>query len=437
MSLLKQTTNISQESPPIIIGNGLNLPPAIITYLISMSLLIAGIGIFLQVARPFGIGSGMLSIQATSFVFPGIIISVGAYLLNEQGMTPDEMLSTILTVCFIGGLFVMLGSVFMKGLKKVITPTVSGITVMMIGLSLIKVGAVEFGGGFQAKAAGTFGELSALLLGTVTLIVIVLLNRSKNIYLRMGSLVIGMFVGFLVAIPLGAVPWEVLDSPKTFFVYPVPFKFGFFHFDLQAFLILFFPFLTVIVEAIGDLTATSAVSEEPISGPIYDSRIKGGILCDGFMTCVGACVGCFPVATFSQNNGIIQLSGVASRKVGRYAGIIFIIFALFPVVVIAFNLLPRPVLGGALLILFGTIAASGIRILVENGVDRRESIVIAVSLGIGVMCTVTPEAFANLPHGMRIFFESPIVAGGVSAMLINLMLPKKLGRSRPIVEAGK
>ena len=111
---------------------------------------------------------------------------------------------------------------------------------------------------------------------------------------------------------------------------PVPFKFGFFGFDLHSFLVLSFLFLVVVIEAIGDLTATSVVSEQPVRGRVYRSRLAGGILCDGMMTSLGAIFGCFPVATFSQNNGVIQLSGVASRKVGKFCGVLFILFALFP-----------------------------------------------------------------------------------------------------------
>ena len=132
------------------------------------------------------------------------------------------------------------------------------------------------------------------------------------------------------------------------------------------------------------------------------------------------------MATFSQNNGVIQLSGVTSRKVGKFCGILFLIFALFPFIVIFFQLLRDSVLGGALLILFGSIVCSGIRILLQQRVDRRESLIIASSLAIGVMSMVKPDAFQLLPTVAQMFFDSPIVAGGVSAMVIHLILPKKL-----------
>ena len=417
---------LSVMAPPAIVATALGVPPEAIAYLVSMSLLFAGIGIWFQVSRPFGIGSGMLSIQATSFAFPGTLIAVGLLLMKEQGMPWEQALSTLFGVCFLGGFVVMAGSRCMSFLRKIITPTVAGITVMMIGLSLVRVGAVDLAGGFAAKANGTFGDMPNLFLGALVILVIVCANRSRNPLLRMSSLIVGILTGFLVAICMGKVNWNILFEQHTWFVMPVPFKFGFFGFDLHSFLVLLFLFLVIVIEAIGDLTATSIVSEQPVRGSTYRKRLSGGILCDGLMTSLGAIFGCFPVATFAQNNGVIQLSGVASRKVGKFCGALFILFALFPVIVVFFQLLPRPVLGGALVVLFGTIACSGIRILLQHEVNRRESIVIAVSIGVGMMSMTNPEVFQKLPAFLKIFFDTAIVSGGVTAMIVHQILPKDI-----------
>ena len=418
---------LSVMAPPAIVGGALGVDPVTIAYLVSMSLFFAGVGILLQVTRPFlGIGSGMLSIQATSFVYPGALISIGTYLMHDKGVSPDEMLATLFCTCFIGGILVMICSRFIKYLQKIITNTVAGVTVMMIGLSLIGVGAEAFAGGAAARSDGTYGSLAHLGLGALVFLIILLCNRAKSKLLRMSALMIGVVAGFLVAIPLGQVNWSVLSQPHHWFEVPIPFKFGMFSFDLHALLVLAFLFLVTVIEAIGDLTATSAVSEQPTEGEVFEKRITGGILCDGLVTSLGAIFGCFPVATFSQNNGVIQLSGVASRKVGKFCGVLFLIFALFPFIVVFFQLLPDSVLGGALLILFGSIACSGIRILLHHPVNRRESLIIAASLAIGVMAMVKPDAFLQLPSVAQMFFDSPIVAGGVSAMIFNLILPKQM-----------
>lgn len=410
-------------TPPAIVGTALGAPQEAIAYLISMSLLFAGISIIVQVTRPFGIGSGMLNVQATSFAFPATLCSIGIAFMRQKGYSWDQSLCTLLGVCFLGSFWLVLGSYTVQHLRKVITHTVAGITVLMIGASLVRVGAIDVAGGFAAKAKGTFGDLDNLFLGAVVILSIVAINRIKIPIFRMCSLVIGMTLGFVAAIIMGKVDWTVLDKPRELFMVPVPFKFGFFGFDWQAFILLSFIFLVLIIEAIGDITATASVSEQPTSGPLYRSRLKGGILCGGVFSAVAAIFGCFPQITFAQNNGVIQLSGVASRKVGRYCGALFILFALFPVVVVFFELLPRPVLGGALVMLFGTIATSGIRILAENGVNRRESIVIAASMGVGLVSMLTPEIFGKMPNFFKIFFDSPVVSGGVTAMIVHQILP--------------
>mgnify|MGYP000641414884 FL=1 len=234
---------LSVMAPPAIVAGALGVPPEAIAYLVSMSLLFAGIGIWFQVSRPFGIGSGMLSIQATSFAFPGTLIAVGALLMKEQGMSWEQALSTLFGVCFIGGFVVMAGSRIMPFLRKIITPTVAGITVMMIGVSLVRVGAIDLAGGVAAKADGTFGDISNLFLGTLVILAIVCVNRSKNPLLRMSSLIVGILVGFAVAIVMGKVNWNILSEQHTWFIMPVPFKFGFFGFDLHSFLVLSFLFL--------------------------------------------------------------------------------------------------------------------------------------------------------------------------------------------------
>lgn len=254
---------LSVMAPPAIVAGALGVPPEAIAYLVSMSLLFAGIGIWFQVSRPFGIGSGMLSIQATSFAFPGTLIAVGSLLIKDQGMSWEQTLSTLFGVCFVGGFVVMAGSRMMSFLRKIITPTVAGITVMMIGISLVRVGAVDLAGGYAAKADGTFGDVSNLFLGMLVILSIVLANRSKNPLLRMSSLIVGILVGFAVAVVMGKVNWGVLFEQHTWFIMPVPFKFGFFGFDLHAFLVLSFLFLVIVIEAIGDWPGTPMTMPVP------------------------------------------------------------------------------------------------------------------------------------------------------------------------------
>lgn len=416
---------LSVIAPPLIVAAGLGLPAEMTSYLVTMALLFTGIGILLQVNSPWGIGSGLLTVQSTNFYFAAPLIAAGTMLMQQKGLSVEQSLSTLLGVCCAGGFIIMLGSRMMHFLRNVISHTVAGVTVMLIGISLIKVGAMDWAGGFAAQSAGTLGEPANLLLGVLVICIVVLCNRSQNGLVRMCSLVIGIGIGCLVAACFGMVDWTPVQNFHWTFDLPVPFKFGFFHFDWQIFFTLIFLFLVVVIESMGDITATSVVSEQPISGALFHKRLAGGILCDGLITSVGAVFGSLPMATFSQNNGIIQLSGVASRKVGNFCGALFLLFAFCPFIVLFFQAIPRPVLGGALIVLFGTIACSGIRILLQHDVNRRESTIIAISLGVGIMSMVTPEAFAKLPNWARMFLDSSIVSGGVTAILINQLLPKK------------
>ncbi|PVZ66419.1 xanthine permease XanP [Pelagibaculum spongiae] len=417
---------ISVMAPPAIIATAMGVPADAVAYLISISLMFAGIGIIIQVHRVGGfLGSGMLSIQAVSFAFPSAMIAVAISLMKQQGLDWQAALNVLFGVSFVGGLLVMLGGRMVPLLRTIITPTVSGITVLMIGASLIKVGAIDMAGGFGAMGDGSFGDPINLALGGLVIFSIVAFSANKRPMIRMCALVLGILAGFIVAAMMGRVDWSILSQDHTLFMLPVPFKFGFFAWDWNAFFVLSFLFLVVVIEAIGDLTATSAVSEQPVEGELYESRLSGGIMCDGLISSLAAIFGGFPMATFSQNNGVIQLSGVASRKIGYFCGGLFILFALFPVVVVLFQLLPKPVLGGALVVLFGMIACSGVKILLQEGVDRRESIIIAVSVGMGIMTMVVPDAFAKLPQMAQMFFHSSIVTAGVTAMIVNQILPRR------------
>src|SRR5690606_1628164 len=175
----------------------------------------------------------------------------------------------------------------------------------------------------------------------------------------------------------------------------------------------------------GDLTANSMISRQPIKGPLYMKRIKGGILGDGCSSLLAATFNSLPMTTFSQNNGVIQLTGVASRHVGLYIAAILIVLALFPVVGGVLQLMPKPVLGGATLIMFGTVAIAGIKILAEAGLNRRNMLIVAISLGLGLGVAAVPDVLSHLPEVLKNIFGSPITIGAFSAILLNLFLPRE------------
>jgi xanthine permease XanP len=411
-------------TPPLLICGALKLDPASTSYIISMSLFASGISTFIQCKKIGPIGSGLLSLQGTSFAFLAPVIGVGLGAV-QAGRTPEQALALIFGVCFFGGLIEIALSRFLHLAQKIFTPVVTGTVVMIIGLSLIKTGLFSIAGGAIAKANGTFGSWQNLGLGMLVMAVIIIMNMSRNRFLRMGAIAIGLGVGYLVSIFLGLVDFSVLGKLPLFTV-PIPFKFGI-DFNFAAFAPFIILYVITAIETIGDLTATSAVSGEPVKGATYMRRIKGGVLGDGFNSMLAAMFNTFPNTTFSQNNGVIQMTGVGSRYVGFYVAGIFTVLGLIPIVGGIFQALPQAVLGGATIIMFGMIAVAGMNIVSSVELGRRELIILATSLALGLGVVYNGDIFGpDKPALFNSVFSSGISTGGLTAILLNLLLPRHL-----------
>ncbi|NJL87266.1 MAG: purine permease [Leptolyngbyaceae cyanobacterium SM1_1_3] len=408
-------------TPSLIIGGALGLTPETAAYLVSMSLFVSGIATFIQAKRLGPVGSGLLSIQGTSFAFIGPILAVGGGAV-AAGAEPTEALGLVFGMCLVGSFIEMIFSRFLKLASRVITPLVTGTVVTLIGLTLINVGITAVGGGPLSREAGTYGSPQNLFLAALVLITIIILNSSRNNFLRMASIAIGLIVGYLVAIFMGLVNLGNLLGSGPIFALPIPFRYGF-GFDIGSFIPFAFLYLITTIESIGDLTATSSITGEPIQGEIYFKRIQGGILGDGINSFIAACFNTFPNTTFSQNNGVIQLTGIGSRYVGYFIAGIFVILGLFPVIGSVLQAIPQPVLGGATLIMFGTVAAAGIKILSMVNFTKRSAIILATSLGLGLGVTFSPDLLDALPPLIKSIFSSGISSGGICALLLNILLP--------------
>lgn len=407
-------------TPALIISGALELPPADSSYLVSMSLFVSGIATFIQAKKMGPVGSGLLSVQGTSFAFIGPIIAAGLAVIGAGG-TPQEALGTIFGLCFIGSFIEMILSRFIQFASQIVTPLVTGIVVTLIGLTLVNVGLTSMAGGFAARANETFGDPSNLLLAGLVLAIIVTLNNVRSTFLRMSSVAIGLLVGYMVAIPMGLVNFSNLAGLPAFTV-PVPFKYGF-GFNVAAFIPFAFLFLITTIESTGDLTATSLLTGQPIAGKKYFDRIQGGVLGDGVNSAIAAIFNTFPNTTFSQNNGVIQLTGIGSRYVGLFIAGVFVLLGLVPVVAGVFQTIPQPVLGGATIIMFGSVAVAGIKIISTVNLNKRASIILATSLALGLGVSVVPDALDKLPTLMKSIFSSGISTGGLVALFLNIVLP--------------
>ncbi|EJP4176166.1 uracil-xanthine permease [Vibrio vulnificus] len=411
-------------TPSLIICQALGVSAEQTNTIISMSLFASGISSFIQI-RTFGpIGSGLLSVQGTSFNFLGPIIGAGLA-LKAGGASVESMMAAIFGTILVASFAEILLSRVLEYARRIITPLVSGIVVTLIGLTLIQVGLVSMGGGYAALGDGTFGSLDKLALAGTVLGLIVLLNRAKNPYVRVASIVIAMLVGYVMAYFMGMVDTRQASSSSALVALPIPMQFGLI-FDWSLFIPLVLIFLITALEAIGDITATSEVSGEPVKGPVYMKRIKGGVLADGLNSAIAAVFNSFPNSTFSQNNGVILLTGVASRYVGYFIAGMLVLLGLFPGVASFVQLIPEPVLGGATIVMFGTIAAAGVRIISRVDLDRRAILIMALSFSMGLGIAQKPEILQFMPEFIKSIFSSGVAAGGITAIVLNLLLPEKL-----------
>ena len=402
-------------TPPLIIASALKLDVEKTGFLVSMSLFASGVSTFIQCRRFGPIGARLLCIQGTSFSFIGPIIATGLV-----GGLP-----LIFGVCMAAAPIEMVISRTFKYMRNIITPLVSGIVVLLIGLSLIKVGIVSCGGGYAAMDNGTFASWENLSIAGVVLLSVLFFNRCKNKYLRMSSIVLGLCLGYGLAFALGKVDMSALNVEMLMsFNIPQPFKYGL-DFNVSSFIAIGLVYMITAIEATGDVTANSMISGLKIEGDDYLKRVSGGVMADGFNSFLAGIFNSFPNSIFAQNNGIIQLTGVASRYVGYYIAAMLILLGLFPIVGAVFSLMPDPVLGGATLLMFGTVAAAGIRIVSSQNIGRKETLVLAVSLSLGLGVELMPDVLSQAPEAIRSIFSSGITTGGLTAIIANIVIRVK------------
>lgn len=402
-------------TPPLIIAGALKLDVEKTGFLVSMALFASGISTFIQCRKVGPVGARLLCIQGTSFSFIGPIIATGLV-----GGLP-----LIFGVCMAAAPIEMVISRTFKYMRHIITPLVSGIVVLLIGLSLIKVGIVACGGGYGAMENGTFGAWDNLSIAGLVLFSVLFFNRSKNKYLRMSSIVLGIILGYGLAYALGKVNMDTLNAEMLLGInVPMPFKYGL-DFNWSSFIAIGLVYMITAIEATGDVTANSMISGLPIEGEPYLKRVSGGVLADGVNSFLAGVFNSFPNSIFAQNNGIIQLTGVASRYVGYYIAVMLVLLGLFPIVGGVFSVMPDPVLGGATLLMFGTVAAAGIRIVASQNIGRKETLVLAVSLSLGLGVELIPDVLSQAPDAIKSIFSSGITTGGLTAIIANMVIRVK------------
>lgn len=408
-------------TPGLLICLALGVSKQDTNMILSMSLVISGIATFLQCKKVGPFGAGLLIVQGTSFNFISPIIGIGSAMVAAG--TPVESVMAAIFGVVIAGSFIEMGvSQILPWVKKLITPLVTGIVVLLIGLTLIKEGLISMGGGYQAMSNNTFANTDNLIMSCTVLAIIIILNRINITWIKSSAILIALVIGYAMAGIMGHLDFSGLKAAPLVQV-PTQMHFGL-DFSWSLFIPLAFIYLVTSLEAIGDITATSKLSNQPVDGPQWMQRIKGGVLVNGANSFLAGIFNTFPSSVFAQNNGVIQLTGVASRYVGIWIAALLIILGLLPAVAGVIQAVPQAVLGGAVMVMFGAVAASGINILSGVVLDRRALLIIAISLGLGLGVAQVPQILEHLPELFRNIFSSGVATGGIAALILNIVLPE-------------
>lgn len=386
------------------------LSTAEIAMLVQNAMFVAGIATMIQLYPVWKVGSKLPIVMGVSFTFVTILSTIAA----------NYGYPTVIGSVMIGGIFEGTLGLFAKYWRKLISPIVAACVVTAIGFSLFTVGARSFGGGY----ADDFGAPKNLLLGTVTLATCLLWNIKAKGYLKQLSVLAGLTVGYIVAIFMGKVDLSIIFADGLISLPEfLPFKPVF---NIGAIVSVCIIYLVSAAETIGDTTALVAGGLER---DIQDHEISGSLACDGFASTISSLFGCPPVTSFSQNVGLINMTKVVNRFTIATGAVAMILAGLLPPIGNFFASLPESVLGGCTLMMFGTILFSGVEMLAKAGFNQRNSIIVSLSLAIGIGFTTSSEIglWAYFPEVVQSVFATNVVAVVfVVAIVLNLILPKNM-----------
>ncbi|HBY13325.1 Xanthine permease XanP [Rhodobacteraceae bacterium SB2] len=404
----------SNVTPAIIVagaaGLGFGSPEQI--YLIQMAMLFAGIATLFQTIGIGPVGARLPIMQGTSFAFVGVL----------AGLAATQGLSVALTSCIIAGLIhFALGSVI-SSIRSWFPPLVTGLVILAIGLYLIPVGIKYAAGGaadFQ-MTADSFGSLKHWSVALTVIIVALLVKFRTSGALSNAAILIGLLAGYALAYMLGMVSFGgVAKASMITNLQVMPYGF---EFNLGAVIAVTLISIVSAVETVGDASATTKAGAGRTA---TDEEISGATYADGLGTAVAGVFGGLPNTSFSQNVGIVGMTGVMSRHVVTIAGIILVLAGLLPKIGAIIASMPMPVLGGGVIVMFGMVAAAGMNVLSEVKMTRRNMIIIAISLTAGLGLNLVPSAVQYLPGVWKTLATSAVAPTAFLAIVLNLLIPEE------------
>ena len=404
----------SNVTPSIIVAGaaGLQFGGAEQVYLIQMAMLFAGIATLFQTVGFGPVGARLPIMQGTSFAFVGVLAGIAA----TQG------LGVALTSCVIGGLIhFALGSVI-ANIRYLFPPLVTGLVILAIGLYLVPVGIKYAAGGaadFQ-MAAESFGSLMHWTVALTVIVVALGFKFMTKGILSNAAILLGLIAGYLVAFMFGMVNFAAVGKASWVTgLQTLPYGF---EFNLGAVIGVTIVSIVSAVETIGD---TSATAKAGAGREATDEEISGATYADGLGTAVAGVFGGLPNTSFSQNVGIVGMTGIMSRHVVTIAGAIMVMCGLIPKIGAIIASMPLPVLGGGVIVMFGMVAAAGLNVLSEIKMSRRNMIIIALSLSIGLGFNLVPSAVQYLPGIWKTLATSAVAPTAFLAIVLNQILPEE------------
>lgn len=393
---------------PLIIGGALKLSPAQMAYLIAADLFTCGIATLLQVIGTRYVGVRLPVVLGCTFTAVGPIIAISL----------TSNLATAYGAIILAGIFVFLAAPLFGKLLRFFPTVVTGSVVTIIGLSLIPVAMNNAAGG---QGSPDFGQPRNLLLALGTLVLILLINRFSSGFIRAVSVLVGLIGGTVVGYFMGLVNFSNVEQSSWFNIVQ-PFYFGAPEFNIAAVLTMILVCIISMVESTGVYFALGKVTDKQIEA----NDVVKGLRAEGIAIVLGGIFNAFPYTTYSQNVGLVSLTRVKTRDVIVAAGFILVVLGLFPKLAALTTVIPNPVLGGAMVAMFGMVVASGINILSTVDLRQNENLLIAAcSIAVGLGSAAVPQMFDQLPETAKMLLQSGIVTGSVTAVVLNILLNHK------------
>ncbi len=385
-----------------------------LVYMIQMSMFLAGAATLLQTIGLGPVGARLPIVQGTSFAFIPIMIPAvaGAGVAGMAGL---------MTGIVLGGVFHFFLGTFIGRIRHALPPLVTGLIVLMIGLALVKVGIEYAAGGVPLKGKPAYGSLENWSVALVVIVATLLLKFFARGMLSVAAVLLGMIVGYLYALVLGQVNFAPVGN-AAWFTAPEPFRFGW---EINWAIVIGMCFMTVVsaIETVGDV---SGITKGGANREATDKEVQGATYADGLGTAVAGLFGGLPNTSFSQNVGLVAMTGVMSRHVVTLGAVFLILCGLVPKLGAVIASMPITVLGGGVIIMFGMVTASGVRMLSDVNWNRRNMVIFAVSLSVGLGLQLAPEALQHLPDTLRILMTSGLFPAAVLSIVLNLLLPQAL-----------